>query len=347
VTARLGRYRRLQESTSVASGCLRPDSFACVVFTRTLWFSLADAPCRVRFLCAEPLRARHSVYSRQIPSRCDAPRHSPPEPEHLPPRSLTPPSRREPPHPDWFCHQPRCFRHICHALRCALGPRSRGFKAPSTTSMCRSSVSINSTFHEHTTNIKELRPRRLASCLRRMTVCLSTSRCVSAASCQGFDQPAHPLRGVIAVLRTAVAVLRIGFPRVRCTVALTPTSTTAHRGGFTPAGGGPDTSCHQQMLGSVWKSGPNVGAVARLPVGNQLVNMLDRGRARLRVARRASSRNENRGAEPEVPSIASSLRGVRCGPHRSMSTFFSDRARHPLTRVTIAAGSTPSHRCSL
>jgi hypothetical protein len=54
-------------------------------------------------------------------------------------------------------------------------------------------------------------------------------------------------------------------PRVRGTVALTPTSTTAHRGGFTPAGGGPDTSCHQEMLGSAWKSGPNVGAVDRLP----------------------------------------------------------------------------------
>lgn len=97
------------------------------------------------------------------------------------------------------------------------------------------------------------------------------------------------------------------IPRVRGTEALTPTSTTAHRGGFTPAGGGPDTSCHQLMIGSVWKSGSNVGAVARLPDGNQPVNMLDRSRARLRVARRASSRNENRGAYPRcLPS-----------PHRS------------------------------
>jgi hypothetical protein len=97
--------------------------FACVVFTRALWFTPTDAPCRDCFLCDSPSRARRSVHSCQIPSRRDAPRHSPPEPEHLPPRSLALPSRREPPHPVWFGHQPKCFRHIRHALRCALGRR--------------------------------------------------------------------------------------------------------------------------------------------------------------------------------------------------------------------------------
>jgi hypothetical protein len=81
-------------------------------------------PVAATFLPAVSLaRARCSVSGGQIPSERDAPRHSPPEPEHLPPRSLTPSSRREPPHPAWFGHQPRCFRHIRHALRCALGRR--------------------------------------------------------------------------------------------------------------------------------------------------------------------------------------------------------------------------------
>jgi hypothetical protein len=153
VAARLGRCRRLQEPTSVAPGCLRPDSSARFIFTRTLRFSLTDAPCRACSLHRRLSRAGRSVHRRQIPSRRDAPRHSPPEPEHLLPWSLTPLSRREPPHPNWFCHQPQCFRHIRHALRCALGRRSRGFKALGTPSVCRSSVSVNSTFHEHTTSI--------------------------------------------------------------------------------------------------------------------------------------------------------------------------------------------------
>lgn len=122
MAARLGRCRRLQEPTSVTPGCLRPDA----IRVRCLHTNALVFPHRRPLSRPLPSRrafARRSVRDRQIPSRRDAPRHSPPEPEHLPPRSLAPPSRREPPHPDWFGHQPQCFRHICHALRCALGRR--------------------------------------------------------------------------------------------------------------------------------------------------------------------------------------------------------------------------------
>jgi len=91
---------------------------------------------------------------------------------------------------------------------------------------------------------------------------------------------------------------------VRCTLAFTPTWTTARPGGFTPAGSGPDTSCRQKILEPVWKGGPSDGAVDRL-LGIFWPNMLDRSRARRRVTHRDSSRNENRGALPKVPSIIS------------------------------------------
>jgi hypothetical protein len=104
---------------------------------------------------------------------------------------------------------------------------------------------------------------------------------------------------------------------VRCTLAFTPTWTTARPGGFTPAGSGPDTSCRQKMLESVWKGGPSDGAVDRLR-GIIWPNMSDRSRTHRRVARRAPSRNENRGALPKVPSVIKNpfASGCRCLLHR-------------------------------
>jgi hypothetical protein len=110
--------------------------------------------------------------------------------------------------------------------------------------MCRSSASVNSTFHEHTTSIIELRPRRLASCLRRMTVMPARRECVSAASPRRSDQPAHPLRGVMAV--THADVRHFGphphlddrsswwiYPRWRWSVHLmSPNDTRAHLEGW-------------------------------------------------------------------------------------------------------------------
>lgn len=78
-------------------------------------------------LSGERRRSHH-----QIPSEYDAPRRSPPQSEHLPPWSLTEPSSREPPRPLWFSHQSQRFRHLLHALRCALDDPTRGFETAGT-----------------------------------------------------------------------------------------------------------------------------------------------------------------------------------------------------------------------
>lgn len=63
--------------------------------------------------------------------------------------------------------------------------------------------------------------------------------------------------------------------------------------------------------------------------------MPDLGRARQRAARRAPSRNENRGASPEVSSIAECPLGL--------DAFFLWLARHLLTKATSGNQLDPVH----
>lgn len=159
--------------------------------------------------------------------------------------------------------------------------------------MCRSSVSFNSTFHEHTTSIIELRRRRLASCPRRMTTAM--------ARCE-----ASPL------LRAATLISRITLSEgwLQCSRTLQcgaswhspPPGRPLVLVDLPPPGVVRTPHVARKTLEPAWKGGPSDGAVARL-LGIFWPNMLDRSRTRQRVARRAPSRNENRGALPKVPSI--------------------------------------------
>jgi hypothetical protein len=196
-------------------------------------------PVAATFLPAVSLaRARCSVSGGQIPSERDAPRHSPPEPEHLPPRSLTPSSRREPPHPAWFGHQPRCFRHIRHAVRCALGRRIQWLQSHRHDvrvplfGFCQ--FNVPRAHHEH--------PRTPTSATGQLPASddhFAHARRAAFPLLRARLRPAgSPVaRGDCIVFRTVWTVHRTA----RGTVALTPTWTTARPGGFSPAGGSPDT----------------------------------------------------------------------------------------------------------
>jgi hypothetical protein len=180
-----------------------------------------------------------SVDHRQVPSKRNAPRRSPRKPEHLPPWSLAEPSLRKPPHPVWFCHQPACFRHILHTLRCALGPRIPWLQNPRYE--CRVPLvgfcqfNVPRAHHEHQRTPTSATGQRPLSDEQRDC----TLRCVSAASSSRIDQPAHPLRGVMAMHHTFTRALR--------------SSPHPHRDDRSswwiyPRWDGPDTLCRRLIL---------------------------------------------------------------------------------------------------
>jgi len=171
---------------------LRPRAAHTRFFVRTLWLLHTGTPCRHDPPPNHPFRSRRSVCHRQIPSLRDAPRHSPPEPEHLPPRSPTEPSSCEPPHSVWFCHQPQCVRHILHTLRCVLDPRNLWCQNPRRECL----VPLFGFFQFNVPRAHHEHHRTPTSATGQLPAsddhCDGTLRSVSAASCRHFGQPDHP-----------------------------------------------------------------------------------------------------------------------------------------------------------
>jgi hypothetical protein len=171
---------------------LKPRAARTRFFVRTLWFPHTGTLCRHDLPPNLPSRGCRSVSHRQIPSLRDAPRHSPPEPEHLPPRSPAEPSSREPPQPVWFGHQHVCFRHILHTLRCALDPRilwlQNHRRERPVPLFGFFQFNVPRAHHEHHRTPTSATGQLPAS--DDHYVC--TLRSVSAASCRRLDQPAHP-----------------------------------------------------------------------------------------------------------------------------------------------------------
>jgi hypothetical protein len=194
--------------------------------------------------------------------------------------------------------------------RAALRARPSHLRLQTTDSSatCRSLASVNTAPHEHTTNIDQPRPRPLASCLRRVTPRLHVAvrfRCF-VQSLWPAGTPAARGGGYAASCLSSVLCTRL---MRAARPALTPTRTTARPGGFTPAGGRPDTSCRQLMLEPVWKSRPSDGAVDRLrgnnwpyPPGRSrtAVGLPDESRRETRTGERYPRCLPSRGAHPKT-----------------------------------------------
>jgi hypothetical protein len=162
-----------------------------------------------------PPRSREpGVVGSQIPSVSNAPRHARPKPGHLPPWSPMDHLVHRPPHPPWFGHQPECFRHIFHALRCALDHRVRALKFPAQSpcaapwflSIQRSTSTPRASLDSDADHWPAARNRMSSSSARR-----------DERFAQSFRSVGTPMRGVVAESRYRCC--RIGH------VALTPTAT--------------------------------------------------------------------------------------------------------------------------
>jgi hypothetical protein len=196
VTTRLGRRRRLRETVSETSGHFPRSPSVRLLFARTLRLFPADASCRHGPAYPTSRRRNDKPWSHQTRGQTTfRARRTTPLPSRVeaPSTSESPTTTRkcwsEPPHPPWFGHQTACFRHILHALRCALDPLTEGFKPP----MCAPCAAPRLLSIQRSTSTlrasKKLRPGRLASCLRRMTY--------TAARCEAFPL----LRAVMSISR--------------------------------------------------------------------------------------------------------------------------------------------------